>query len=165
MSNQSNRSGYIQVGTVIQQVAGRLLEQPRSKAQKLCWDWCQAAGEQVAQHSEPARLSHGVLTVRVDSPVWNSQLHHLKEELLAKMQSRLPPDTLREIRFRQGSLRLLPDGLRPRPPPPSLPPPHEADQQQATAWVTEVADPELRAVLYALVLTYLTRKRHESSPG
>ncbi|MBF0161033.1 MAG: DUF721 domain-containing protein [Magnetococcales bacterium] len=159
MDNRSKSGALVPVGTVIQQVAGHLLEQPRNKAQRLRRAWNQAAGEQVALHSEPARLSNGVLTVRVDSPVWNSQLHHLKGELLTKLQGLLPDGTLRELRFRQESLRLLPDWLRSKPAPPPLPLPCEADQQQAAAWVTQVADPELRAVLYNLVLTHLTRKR------
>ena len=160
MSNRSKNSGFIPVGAVIQQVAGHLLEQPRNKAQKLRWAWNQVAGESVAQHSEPARLSNGILTVRVDSPVWNNQLHHLKGELLEKLQGLLPHGTLRELRFRQASLRLLPDWLKPKPPPPTFPAPCEADQRQAAEWVAQVVDPELRAVLYALVLTHLTRKRN-----
>ncbi|MBF0459863.1 MAG: DUF721 domain-containing protein [Magnetococcales bacterium] len=162
MSEPSKNSGYTPVGTILQHVAGRLLAQPRSQAQKLCWAWSQSAGEQVAQHSEPTRLTNGVLTVRVDSPVWNSQLHHLKAELLAKMQSHLPPGSLREIRFRQGSLRSLPAWLLPKPSPPPLPAPCAEDEQEAAHRVAQVSDPELREVLRRLVLTHLTRVRNEA---
>jgi hypothetical protein len=159
MSDQSRGSGALPVGAVIQRVAGHLLEQPRNKAQKLCWAWTQAVGAQVAQHSEPARLANGLLTVRVDSPVWNSQLHHLKEELLAKLQALLPPDTVRDLRFRQASLHTLPAWLQPKPTEPPLPPPHPEDEESADGLVAQVEDPELRAVLRQLVLTHMTRKR------
>ncbi len=165
MNDRPKNGGYAPIGTIIQHVAGRLLEQPRSKAQKLYREWRQAVGEQVAQHSEPARLAGGILTVRVDSPVWNSQLHHLKEELLEKIQHRLPPGTVREIRFRQESLHLLPDWLTPKPPPPPFPEPCTEDERRATERVAEVSDPELREALYRLVLTHMTRMRNEENPG
>ncbi|MEO5362522.1 MAG: DUF721 domain-containing protein [Magnetococcus sp. DMHC-8] len=159
MNTQAKMGGHVQIGTIVQQVAGRLLEQPRSKAQKLCWQWCQAAGEQIALHSEPARLANGVLTVRVDSPVWHSQLHHLKEELLGKMQQLLPPGSVRDLRFRQETLHLLPDWLRPPPPPPPLPDPCPEDVQRADALVAAVDDPEVREVLHRLLLTHMTLRR------
>ncbi|MBF0584024.1 MAG: DUF721 domain-containing protein [Magnetococcales bacterium] len=161
MDNKYQDSGYTPVATVIQHIAGRLLDQPRSKAHKLRWEWCQVVGPQVAQHSEPARLSNGVLTVRVDSPVWNSQLHHLKGELLEKMQCRLPSGTVRELRFRQGTLHGVVETAKATPEP--WPEPCLEDQQRATELVAAVVDPELRAVLRSIVLNHMTRVRHEKA--
>ena len=150
------------MGALIQSVAGRFLEQPRGKAQKLRWLWRQVAGAPMAQHTEPARLANGVLTIRVDSPVWYHQLHHLKPDLLGKLQSRLPPGTLREIRFRQGALSTLPDWLKPKSAPPPLPAPCEGDQRRAKNLVAKVRDPEIQEILRRIVLAHMTRSRSET---
>lgn len=162
MRYSSKKSEFTSVGALIQTVAGHVLGQPRGKAQKLRWDWRQVVGAQVAQHTEPARLANGILTIRVDSPVWNTQLHHLKPELLEKLQNRLPPGTLRDIRFRHGSLNTLPDWLKPKPVPPSLPAPCEEDQRRAADLVANVDDPDLRDVLRRIVLAHMTRSRSEA---
>ena len=161
MAHRSNTE-FTPIGTLVQTVASRFLDQPRSKAQKLSWEWRQAVGTKVAQHTEPTRLAGGVLTVRVDSPVWNQQLHHLKSELLEKLQNRLPPGSINEIRFRQGSLNNLPDWLKPKPAPPPLPDPCEEDIRRAEHLVAEVSDPELKDVLRRIVLAHMTRSRSEN---
>lgn len=153
---------FTDVGTLIQAVAGRLLDQPRSKGQRLQRQWRQAVGDKVAQHSKPVRLANGVLTVKVGSPIWYHELHHLQTELLAKLQDTLPPDTLHTIRFKQGSLDTLPDWLKPKPPPPSPPPPCQEDVRRAHALVASVEDADVREELRRLLLAHMTRIRSES---
>ena len=161
MKHRSKNIGFIPVGALLQTVAGRLLNQPRSKAQKLRQAWHQVVGPQVALHTEPARLANGILTVRVDSPVWNQQLHHLKPELLEKLQNRLSPGMLRDINFRHGTLNTLPDWLKPKPAPPPLPPACEEDRCRAESLVAEISDPDIKESLRRIALAYMTRSRND----
>ncbi|WP_130470393.1 DciA family protein [Candidatus Magnetaquicoccus inordinatus] len=153
------------ISDLVQRVAGKLLEHPRSKGMQLYRQWYRAVGSTIADHSEPAHLANGVLTIRVDSPVWHQQLHLIKAELLAKLQPLLPDKEIRDLRFRQETLRMR----QTRPPAATQPPvpfpePHPSDLQRAEQWLQEVADPELRAVLFRLLLTYLTLKRNGQDP-
>ena len=161
MRYPSKNSEFTPVGELVQTVTRRLLDQPRGKAQKLTWVWRQVAGAKVAQHTEPTRLTNGILTIRVDSPVWNNQLHHLKPELLEKLQNHLPPGTLREIRFKQGVLNTIPDWLKPNPGLPPRPVPCEEDKKRAEVLVATVSDPEIQEILRRIVLAHMTRRRIE----
>ena len=162
MENRKKKSDFTAIGSLIQTVAGGLLDQPRSKGHKLRWQWNQAVGDQIAKHSEPIRLAKGVLTVRVDSPVWFSQLHHLQTELLATLQNHLPEKTVRKIKFRQGSLHTDPDWLKSKPASPPLPPPCQDDIVRAENLVSTVEDPEIREVLRRILLAHMTRTRTET---
>lgn len=162
MTHPSKNSSFTQVGETIRTVAGHLLDQPRNKAQKLRWIWRQVVGTQVARHTQPTHLANGLLTVRVDSPVWNNQLLHLKPDLLEKLQSRLEPGTLRDIRFRQGTLNTLPDWLKPKPAPPPLPPPCKEDIHRAENMVAKVTDLEVREILRRIILAHMTLSRQET---
>jgi hypothetical protein len=127
--------------------------------------WHRAVGNSIAEHSEPAHLASGVLTVRVDSPVWHQQLHLMKNTLLVQVQKVLPDKKIRELRFRQETLRLR-DAVAPHAAAAQvvLPEPHAEDLRQAQVWLNDVKDPALHAALLRLLLTYLTLKRNGRPP-
>ena len=47
--------------------------------------WAQAAGAEVARHSEPVSERGGVVTVRCESGVWAAELSMMSEELLERL--------------------------------------------------------------------------------
>ncbi|MBF0184890.1 MAG: DUF721 domain-containing protein [Magnetococcales bacterium] len=165
MKQPAAKYPLLSMATLVQKVAGHLLEQPRGKGMQLYRDWSLAVGSRIAEHSEPVSLANGQLTIRVDSPVWQQQLQLMQEELLHKIQQRLPDKTVRSLRFRQESLRLHNPGVNKAAAEPiPMPPPHADDLRQADAWLQQVTDPELRATLHRLLLTYLTLKRNGTDP-
>jgi hypothetical protein len=66
--------------------------------------WLDIAGEDVAKHSRPTRLSGGTLTVTTRSSSWSHQLSLLSEDILAAVRARLPGVALKALRFRVGRL-------------------------------------------------------------
>lgn len=46
--------------------------------------WAEIAGAQLARHTEPVRLSGGVLVVRAATPAWATQLRYLSAELIER---------------------------------------------------------------------------------
>lgn len=48
-------------------------------------DWEGIVGEAVARHVQPVMLANGVLTVRVDSPPWATQVRALSTSILTRV--------------------------------------------------------------------------------
>ncbi|MBF0137710.1 MAG: DUF721 domain-containing protein [Magnetococcus sp. DMHC-1] len=151
----------IPLGEVIPQLTHELLDHPVGRAQRLWREWVTAVGPQLAQHTEPLRLSDGTLTIRVDSPAWKNELEFIKHELLERLAPLLPPGSLQRILLKQGTLRFLQKTQRPPPNPDSVswPPPLPNEIQQAQSQVTMVADPMLQEILYRIALKRLIRTR------
>ncbi len=45
--------------------------------------WTATVGAMIAKHARPATLKDGVLWVEVDHPIWRTELHHRKFQILA----------------------------------------------------------------------------------
>ncbi|MBV8490898.1 MAG: DUF721 domain-containing protein [Candidatus Eremiobacteraeota bacterium] len=73
--------------------------------------WPEIVGEDVARHSRPSRLADGVLTVATRSSAWGQELSFLQSRILEAVRARFPTTTVRELRFRVGTVR--PAGTRP----------------------------------------------------
>lgn len=66
--------------------------------------WEQLVGAELATQSRVASLSRGVLEVVVSGSVVLQELTFRKGELLQAIQSQVPGNTVRDIRFRVGTL-------------------------------------------------------------
>jgi predicted nucleic acid-binding Zn ribbon protein len=44
--------------------------------------WEKAVGPAIAKHSRAIRVQEGILWVEVDHPIWKSELHHRKRQIL-----------------------------------------------------------------------------------
>ena len=66
--------------------------------------WQELVGPQIAKQTQPEYLKDEVLQVRVENSVWLNHLRFLEEELRRKLNNKLSPQTIKEIRFRQGPL-------------------------------------------------------------
>ncbi len=52
--------------------------------------WQIAVGEIIAKHSRAIRVQDGVLWVEVDHPVWKSELHYRKQQILDILNCHTP---------------------------------------------------------------------------
>jgi predicted nucleic acid-binding Zn ribbon protein len=52
--------------------------------------WPIAVGELIAKHSRAIRVQGGVLWVEVDHPVWKSELHYRKQQILNILNGNAP---------------------------------------------------------------------------
>jgi predicted nucleic acid-binding Zn ribbon protein len=51
--------------------------------------WPEAVGDVIAKHAEAVSVRAGVLRVRVDHPIWRSELQFRKRQILEKLNSGL----------------------------------------------------------------------------
>ena len=61
--------------------------------------WPIAVGKKIAENTTAEDVEHGVLIVRVASPVWAQELQFQKKEVLFKINSALEKNTIKDIRF------------------------------------------------------------------
>ena len=61
--------------------------------------WPTAVGKKIAEKTTVQDVKHGVLVVRVDSPIWAQELQFQKKEVLFKINKTLGKKTIKDIRF------------------------------------------------------------------
>jgi len=61
--------------------------------------WSTAVGKKIAENTTVQDVKHGVLIVRVDSPIWAQELQFQKKEVLFKINKTLGKKTIKDIRF------------------------------------------------------------------
>ncbi|MCB9707795.1 MAG: DUF721 domain-containing protein [Myxococcales bacterium] len=69
--------------------------------------WIYKVPRRISQHAWPARYFKGTLTVHTRTAAWASDLHYMRDDLLASAKLHLPAQLVRDIKFRQGQ---PPDG-------------------------------------------------------
>jgi predicted nucleic acid-binding Zn ribbon protein len=52
--------------------------------------WPQAVGPAIAKHARAIRVQDSVLWVEVDHPIWKSELHHRKRQILDILNGAIP---------------------------------------------------------------------------
>jgi predicted nucleic acid-binding Zn ribbon protein len=66
--------------------------------------WQESAGEVLARFSRPGRFKRGVLEVTASTSTVVQELSFQKQNILAILRARFPDATLRDLRFRVGSI-------------------------------------------------------------
>jgi predicted nucleic acid-binding Zn ribbon protein len=61
--------------------------------------WEEIAGDRLAQHAQPVRITGSILYVEVDDPLWLTQLRYMKADILAKIDSRIQKGIFKDVRF------------------------------------------------------------------
>ena len=61
--------------------------------------WPIVVGKKIAENTTIQDVKHGVLIVRVDSPIWAQELQFQKKEVLFKINKTLGEKTIKDIRF------------------------------------------------------------------
>ena len=61
--------------------------------------WNEIVGDKVAKNTEPDRVEHGVIIVKVSSPTWRQELYFQKNEIIKKINNKIGRNVIRDIRF------------------------------------------------------------------
>lgn len=56
--------------------------------------WEDAVGAQIAKHSRAVRIQDGTLWVEVDHPIWKTELHLRKRQILDALNAALKADSI-----------------------------------------------------------------------
>ncbi|MDJ0339933.1 DciA family protein [Cryobacterium sp. PH31-O1] len=66
---------------------------------ELLTSWAKLAGEETANHSTPAGIDDGVLTVHCESTAWATQLRLMRNVIMEHIANRYPDAGIQSIRF------------------------------------------------------------------
>ncbi len=109
--------------------------------------WDEVVGPKLSAHTHPDEIRYGTLRLRVDSPIWNSQISYFKAELIEKSNAFLQQKLIQELRSH----------VAPLPSRDLAPSPWEREDVPETVrsrfdpFLTTIADPELKeAILHAM---------------
>jgi predicted nucleic acid-binding Zn ribbon protein len=61
--------------------------------------WNEIVGDTVAKNTEPDRVEHGVIIVKVSSPTWRQELYFQKKEIIQKINNKIGKKVIGDIRF------------------------------------------------------------------
>ena len=61
--------------------------------------WNEVVGEKIANNTEPDRVEHGVIIVKVSSPTWRQELYFQKKDIIQKINNIIGKNIIRDIRF------------------------------------------------------------------
>lgn len=61
--------------------------------------WNEIVGDTVAKNTQPDRVEHGVIIVKVSSPTWRQELYFKKKEIIQKLNNTIGKNVIRDIRF------------------------------------------------------------------
>jgi predicted nucleic acid-binding Zn ribbon protein len=66
--------------------------------------WQQAAGTTISKFTRPGRIRRGTLEVTAGNSTIIQELTFQKQQILTKLQTAMPDASIRDIRFRVGSI-------------------------------------------------------------
>jgi predicted nucleic acid-binding Zn ribbon protein len=118
--------------------------------------WSQALGPRIADRTRPLSLENGVLTMRVATSAWATELAMLKPWLVERLQA--AGFAVTDIRFRVGTIEAAPRPPERRtsravPPPAALP-------RELAERLKEIDDPELREAMALAARANLAWQTH-----
>ncbi len=61
--------------------------------------WNEIVGDKVAKNTEPDKVEHGIITVKVSSSTWRQELYFQKKEIILKINKTIGKNVIRDIRF------------------------------------------------------------------
>lgn len=66
--------------------------------------WADVVGEKIAKYTKPKGVHRRVLIIEVANPVWRQQIEFLKDDILKKMNDKLPEKRkIKKIKFTLGN--------------------------------------------------------------
>jgi predicted nucleic acid-binding Zn ribbon protein len=113
----ARRSGFMRLDGALAKAVERLQLEHVLREGRAITVWSEVVGAQVAEATRAENVRDGVLSVVARSSTWAFELTFHKEKILRGLNTRLGRGTLRDIRFRVGSLE-EPEGT---PPPEPIP--------------------------------------------
>ncbi len=61
--------------------------------------WADIVGSTIASNTDPEKVEHGILTIRVATPAWRQELLFKKTTIIDKLNKSLGKQIIRDIRF------------------------------------------------------------------
>ena len=61
--------------------------------------WDVSVGKEVSRHTEPQKITDGILFVKVKDAVWRNELTYLKHEIMQKLNAHVGKNAIKEIKF------------------------------------------------------------------
>ncbi len=61
--------------------------------------WNTTVGKQIAEHTDPQKVTQGILFVKVDNDVWRNELTYMKNEIIQKLNRKIGKKVIQEIKF------------------------------------------------------------------
>ncbi len=87
------------LGEVIEGLAAKMgWTSPLARSELLA-SWPELVGAETAEHSSPAGIEEGVLTVRCDSTAWATQLRLMRSQITTAIAQRYPAAGIESVRF------------------------------------------------------------------
>lgn len=117
--------------------------------------WPRIAGKTMAQHSQPALFSSGVLTLATDCATWGSELRQMSEEIRVEINGFLGQAIVRKLRIKtvtQPRLFFPPRPLRGNAP-------RVPSRVEPAMDTTSIADPVIASALASSYAKYFSRPR------
>lgn len=87
------------LGSIVESLTTKLgWSSPLARSELLA-SWTEIAGAETAEHSTPAGIEDGVLTVRCDSTAWATQLRLMRVQIMNQIARRYPDAGIDSLRF------------------------------------------------------------------
>ncbi len=97
---RSRRSSHSKdLGSSIQQLVGELGIRQKLSEYEAVLQWESLVGEHIAKAATAAKITKGVLVVRVRSSTWRNELSLRKNEIIGTLNRGLGQDVVKDIRF------------------------------------------------------------------
>lgn len=62
--------------------------------------WEEAVGAQIAKHARAVRVQDGILWIEVDHPIWKTELHYRKRQILDRLNAK--SDSVKDLLLIEG---------------------------------------------------------------
>ena len=62
--------------------------------------WEEAVGAQIAKHARAVRVQDGILWIEVDHPIWKTELHYRKRQILDRLNTK--SDSVKDLLLIEG---------------------------------------------------------------
>jgi Dna[CI] antecedent DciA-like protein len=95
-------AGPSPVGSVLDAVLKRVDPEQELRAFDIWTFWNAEVGEVIARRAQPARFRNGILFVSVATHSWMQELQFLKDDIRARLNTRLGAELVRDIFFVSG---------------------------------------------------------------
>jgi len=153
--------GIVSISDVLTEVAEKLDLSKQFMVQKFFGKWESVVGPQIAARCTPHKLQGKTLILRVQDPAWSSELSHMNDLFLEKIQQMAGKNAVNKIRFELGPV-VWENHSKPGF---NLAPPNEEDVQESHNLIkTSGVDPNssLGTILSNLIITCRRRMRTDS---
>jgi len=132
----------------------------KGKEQQVFQVWKEALGEPLASNLRPLFIAQGSLVIGVRDSAWMQELQFMKKEIKQKLNRKLGPGTVREVRFKISGFEDKDSEEESQPPAKEVVLPPELVKEAEEA-VSVIPDPRLREQVLNTLLASAKRQIEE----